>query len=64
MSKTKQTRSYTQAPAAVDVGIPCVHCGTRWGHRIVNTYPNGNRRRICGKCSKPFVTIRAKEGQQ
>jgi hypothetical protein len=44
-----------------DAGIPCVHCFHRYDHKITNTYGNGNRRRLCGKCGKPFVTRREKE---
>lgn len=44
-----------------DTGIPCNHCGHRYDHTITNTYANGNRRRLCGKCGKPFVTVRVKE---
>ena len=44
-----------------DAGIPCNHCGNRYDHSITNTYANGNRRRLCGKCKKPFVTVRVKE---
>ena len=54
-------RTYTQAPVAVDPGVPCSHCGHRYGHRVTNTYPNGNRRRTCGKCGKPFVAMRVRE---
>lgn len=50
----------------MDKGIPCPHCGHRYGHRVTHTYPNGNRRRLCGAvdnsgCAMPFVTVRAKE---
>jgi DNA-directed RNA polymerase subunit RPC12/RpoP len=59
---TEQTkRTYTQAPVAVDPGVPCSHCGHRYGHRVTNTYPNGNRRRVCGACGKPFVAVRVRE---
>jgi len=51
-------RQYIQAPVAVDPGVPCSHCGHRYGHHITNTYPNGNRRRICGACGKPFVATK------
>ena len=54
-------RSYIQAPAVVDTGLPCPHCGMRHGHKVLNTYPNGNRRRRCGHCGLPFVTIMARE---
>lgn len=60
-SKTKKKRTYTQAPRVTDKGVECPHCGELYGHRITNTYPNGNRRRICGKCGKPFVTMRVHE---
>ena len=60
----RKKRTYTQAPAAIDVGIPCPHCKHRYDHRIINTWPNGNRRRKCGGLSKdkgcglPFTTLR------
>ena len=57
----KSKRAYTQAPRAVDPGIPCVHCGHKYDHTVTNTYPNGNRRRKCGGCGKPFLTQRATE---
>ena len=61
MSKCKKKRAYVQAPIVTDPGVPCSHCGHRFDHRVTNTYANGNRRRMCGGCGKPFVTIRAKE---
>jgi len=57
-SKNEVKRSYVQAPRTVDPGIKCPHCGERYGHRITNTYGNGNRRRICGGCGLPWVSIR------
>jgi hypothetical protein len=57
----KPKRPYVQAPVAVDLGIPCSHCRARFGHKVTNTYANGNRRRICGACGKPFVAIRTRE---
>jgi hypothetical protein len=64
-AQDRPKRAYIQAPITVDPGVPCVHCGHRYGHLITNTYPNGNRRRICGGgtgevggCGKPFVTAR------
>ena len=41
-----------------DPGIKCVHCDERYGHKVTNTYPNGRKRRICGGCGKPFVSVR------
>ena len=65
MSKSKggsgEKRQYIQAPVAVDPGVPCSHCGHRYGHKVTNTYPNGNRRRACGSCGKPFVSVRVKD---
>lgn len=58
---TVEKRSYTIAPAVVDKGVPCIHCGHKYDHKITNTYANGNRRRMCGNCGKPFVTRREKE---
>jgi hypothetical protein len=60
---TETKRQYTQAPVAVDPGVPCSHCGHRYGHKVTNTYPNGNRRRMCGACGKPFVAVRIKDCQ-
>jgi DNA-directed RNA polymerase subunit RPC12/RpoP len=57
----EQRRTYITAPVVTDKGIPCIHCGHKYDHKITNTYGNGNRRRICGKCGKPFVTRRDKE---
>ena len=51
-------RQYIQAAVAVDPGVPCSHCGHRYGHKVTNTYPNGNRRRVCGACGKPFVAVK------
>jgi hypothetical protein len=42
----------------VDPGISCVHCCALYDHLVTNTYPNGNRRLICSKCGRPFVTKR------
>ncbi len=58
---TETKRQYIQAPVAVDPGVPCSHCGHRYGHKVTNTYPNGNRRRLCGKCGLPFVAMRVRE---
>jgi DNA-directed RNA polymerase subunit RPC12/RpoP len=60
----KEKRQYIQAPVAIDNGVPCSHCGHRFGHRVTNTYANGNRRRVCASCGKPFVSIRARETAQ
>ena len=58
---TKEKRTYTENTTVLDAGIPCPRCKARHEHKITNTYPNGNRRRICSKCGIPFVTIRNKE---
>jgi hypothetical protein len=46
-----------------DTGTPCTHCGHRYDHRVTNTYPNHNRRVICGGksgegCGRPFIMFR------
>jgi len=59
---TKRKRKKPEAnKTALDRGIPCPYCKAAHGHRITHTYANGNRRRICGECKRPFITIRAKE---
>lgn len=57
----KERCTYIANKVVTDVGIPCNHCGHKYDHKITNTYGNGNRRRLCGKCGKPFVTRREKE---
>ena len=57
----KEKREYLQGPVILDPGVPCRHCGHRYGHKITHTYPNGNRRRICGGCGLPFITKRMLE---
>ena len=54
-------RAYIIAPRVIDSGICCPHCGECYGHHVTNTYPNGNRRHVCGKCNKPFVAMRKKQ---
>ena len=55
--KTKPRKTHEANKVVVDVGVPCPHCKSAHGHRITNTYPNGRRRRICGNCTKPFVSM-------
>lgn len=45
--------------AVTDVGLPCRHCGERFGHRVVKTYDNANRLIKCAACGGHFVAIRA-----
>jgi DNA-directed RNA polymerase subunit RPC12/RpoP len=52
------TRSYVQAPEAVDPGVPCPHCGERYGHTVSRTYNQGQRRMKCASCGKPFPARR------
>ena len=61
MSLRTKVKKYIQNKTTVDRGVKCPHCGECFGHRIRNTYPNGNRRRICGGCGKPFVSVRVEE---
>ena len=60
-TRTPVKRVYTENKTVLDRGTPCPRCGERYQHSITNTYPNGNRRRICGKCNNPFVTMRINE---
>jgi hypothetical protein len=51
-------RQYIQAPRVVDWGVACPHCGHRYDHGVTNTWPNGNRRVLCGSCKYPFTVFR------
>ena len=43
--------------SVVYAGIRCPHCGNVSDrHPVTNTYANGNRRRLCANCGRPFVT--------
>lgn len=33
----------------------CPHCHAARGYRVLNTYPNGNRRVSCAACGLPFI---------
>ncbi len=54
-------RQYTTNIVVIDEGIKCNHCGNRYGHIVKNTYPNGKKRRVCGGCGLPFVSVRIGE---
>lgn len=54
-------RQYIQAPRVVDWGVACPHCSHRYDHRVTNTWPNGNRRVLCGSCGYPFTVWRGAE---
>lgn len=69
---TESKRDYTQGGVTVEhPNIRCVRCGTMgYGsgpttengiHRLTNTWKNGNRRRICFACGKPFTSRREKK---
>lgn len=55
---TTTTRGkYSRLPSVADPGIRCPHCGlVADDHRITNTWPNGNRRRLCAGCGRPFMS--------
>lgn len=58
-TKGKEKRQYTENKVVIDTGIPCPHCGHRYGHekiRPMEGYPNGSRRRKCGGCKKNFIS--------
>lgn len=57
-TQRKKHKQHEDNIVVVDPGICCVHCAELYGHRVTNTYPNGNRRLVCSKCGKPFVTKR------
>jgi hypothetical protein len=59
--KKKTAKTREPLKTAPDYGTPCTHCGERYGHTVTHTYPNGNRRRICGNCKKPFISVRLVE---
>lgn len=46
-----------------DPGVPCPHCGHSYDHAITHTYQNGNRRRKCQGCGKPFITYRPRAAE-
>lgn len=47
-----------------DRGIPCVHCGHLYDHRVTHTYPNQRRRCLCGSCGKPFIAARLRDPER
>jgi hypothetical protein len=59
--KPQGTRPYIQNKEAIDPGVKCAHCGRRLhlldkkAIEVTHTYPNGNRRVICGHCNMPFI---------
>lgn len=55
--KTKP-RTCTSNIRVMERGTPCPHCGYLWDHRTTNSYPNQNRRVVCGGCSRPFIIFR------
>lgn len=58
MAKKTGKRNYVTNQVVKERGTPCVHCGHEFDHKKTNTYPNGNRRVLCGKCGKPFIVRR------
>jgi len=52
-------RQVIQSGIVKEDGVRCYHCGARsMEHKVTNTYPNGNRRRICADCGKRFISTR------
>lgn len=45
----------------VDPGVRCPHCHALYEHKVTHVYPNGNRRRICNGCGRPFVSMRVSD---
>ena len=54
-------RICTPNKMVIDHGAKCPHCGNLHGHKITNTYSNGNRRAKCGNCAKPMIIRRVKK---
>lgn len=55
----QEKRDYVQSGVVVEPAIKCYHCQAEsHAHRITHTYNNGNRRRICAACGKPFISRR------
>ena len=63
--KRAKKKTATRAPlkTTLDPGIRCVHCNETHGHHVTHTYPNGNRRYMCGACNRPFMAIRERARQ-
>lgn len=62
-AKKKTRKKRTANHIVVERGTPCRHCGHEFDHKITHTYPNGNRRVLCGArgkggCGKPFIIQR------
>jgi len=60
-------RAYKQNLTTVLHGVRCPHCHIVHDPirlRVLNTYPNGNRRHQCSVCHMPFLTIVKKEQRQ
>jgi hypothetical protein len=55
---TTTTRTYTPNIRVIERPTPCPHCGHGFDHRVKHTYPNENRRVLCGKCDLPFIIFR------
>ena len=58
---TPEKKKYVTNCLVKDPGIPCKHCGHLYDHKTTNTYPNENRRVICGNksCGLPFIIFRS-----
>jgi formylmethanofuran dehydrogenase subunit E len=39
----------------IDKGRPCRKCGEPFAHRVTNTYPNGNQRKVCKLCGTAYI---------
>ena len=58
-AKTKKQRKQHEANIVItDRGHPCKKCGEPYNHRVTNTYPNGNRRKVCNVCGTPYILRR------
>lgn len=61
--RPKGAKTKNGSRTAADRGPACIHCGHEFDHKKTNTYPNGNRRVLCGAlkdsgCGRPFIIRR------
>ena len=54
-----EKKQYMTNRIVKDNGILCLHCQAKYDHKVTNTYPNGNRRMVCGSCGLPFIAVRS-----
>ena len=58
IGRPKKIPEVAKEQEVVDFGVPCRHCGTRYGHHVVKTYSKTRRLIKCGGCKGHFVAVR------